>query len=62
MIELVVLACLLREPGHCESHQLPMEPMGIVECMVTGQQHLASWLERHPGWRVRRWSCGFPRA
>ncbi len=62
MIELVVLACLLREPGHCEAHELPMEPMGIVECMVTGQQHLVRWRTVNPGWSVRRWRCDFPRA
>jgi hypothetical protein len=62
MIELVVVACLLREPARCESHQVPTEPMGIVQCMVASQQYLVRWQADHPIWRVRRWTCGFPRA
>lgn len=62
MIELVLVACLLREPARCESHQLPTEPMGLVECMVASQQYLVRWQDEHPTWRVRRWTCGFPRA
>ncbi len=62
MIELVLVACLLREPVRCEAHQVPTEPMSLVECMVTSQQYLVRWQADHPTWSVRRWTCGFPRA
>ena len=62
MIELILIACLLKEPGRCERHWLPTDPMSMMECMVTGQQYLVRWTESNPGWRVRRWSCGAPRA
>ena len=62
MIELFLVACLLREPARCESHHVPTEPMGLVECMVTSQQYLLRWQEDHPTWHVRRWTCGLPRA
>jgi hypothetical protein len=62
MIELVLVACLLKDPARCESRQLATEPMSLIECMVTGQQYLMRWTEENPHWRVRRWSCGYPRA
>jgi hypothetical protein len=62
MIELLLVACLASEPRRCESHHIPTEPMGIYECIVTGQQYLVRWEERHPSWRVHRWTCGLPRA
>jgi hypothetical protein len=62
MIELMLVACLLAEPDRCETHQIPTEPMGIYECVVTGQQYLVRWQEQHPRWLARRWTCGLPRA
>lgn len=62
MIELVLIACLTREPARCETHPVPTEPMGLVECMLSGQHYLVRWQADHPTWHVRRWSCGLPRA
>lgn len=63
MVELVLLACLLKEPSRCERHYLPVEEtMGVAGCAVTGQFRVVQWSESHPGWRVRRWACGMPRA
>ena len=63
MIELFLVACLLREPARCESHHVPTEPtMGLVECIMAGQQYLVRWQADHPTWHVRRWTCGLPRA
>jgi hypothetical protein len=63
MIELVLLACLLKEPSRCEQHYLPTaEQMGIMECVVTGQFQIVQWRQEHPDWIVRRWTCGAPRA
>lgn len=63
MIELVLLACLLKEPSRCEQHYLPTaQTMGMMECVMAGQLHVVQWHAQHPGWVVRRWTCGMPRA
>lgn len=63
MIELVLLACLYSKPTHCERFYLATEEtMSIMECMITGQFRAVQWHEAHPGWQLRRWSCGMPRA
>jgi hypothetical protein len=36
--------------------------MGAVQCMVEAQFHLVKWVQEWPGWKVRRWRCGLPRA
>ena len=63
MIELILFACLLKEPSRCEQHYVPTaETMGMMACVVTGQFQAVQWHQQHPGWRIRRWSCGPPRA
>lgn len=63
MIELVVVACLLSDPGHCERFPVPfVEPMSQVECVSKGQFRLAQWSTQHPEWRIRRWDCAPPEA
>ena len=49
-VELVLIACLLKEPRHCEQHFLPTaQQMGMMECVVTGQFQVVQWHEQHPG-------------
>jgi hypothetical protein len=63
MVELLLLACLLKNPLHCEEFQIPfLEPMGIAQCVYQGQLHMVQWATEHPEWVVRRWSCGPRRA
>ncbi|MEK0083019.1 hypothetical protein [Benzoatithermus flavus] len=63
MIELVLLACLLKEPSRCERHYVPTaEHMGLMECAITGQLQIVQWRQEHPDWVVRRWTCSAPRA
>lgn len=63
MVELFLLACLLKEPTRCEQHYLPTaETMGLMECVVMGQFQAVQWRQRHPEWTIRRWTCGAPRA
>jgi hypothetical protein len=63
MIELVLLACLLKEPSRCEQHYVPTaETTGMMACVLSGQFQLVQWREQHPGWVIRRWTCGAPRA
>lgn len=63
MYELIVVACLIARPAHCETFHLPFQqPMGITQCMYEAQFHLVHWLETRPEWRIRRWTCGLPNA
>jgi hypothetical protein len=63
MYELLVVACLIVQPTRCEEFPIPFfDAMGLMACMHEGQLHLAEWVAEHPGWRVRRWTCGLPRA
>jgi len=63
MVELVLLACLLKEPSRCEQHYVPTaETAGMMACVLNGQFQLVQWREQHPGWVIRRWTCGAPRA
>lgn len=64
MIELVLVACLLKEPSRCEQQYLPTAETtnNVMSCLVTGQFRAVQWQETHPGWIVRRWSCAAPRA
>jgi hypothetical protein len=63
MFELMLLACLARDPVHCEQFWVATEaPLGMMECMVTGQQYLVRWTAEHPDWQVRIWRCALPRA
>jgi hypothetical protein len=63
MIELVLVACLLGQPQRCEQHFVPTAPqMSLVECVFSGQFQVVQWHEQHPGWVIRRWTCGAPRA
>lgn len=64
MVELIVLACLLSEPQHCEEfHMSFLRPMVVAEC-VTKQPtfEIVRWASDHPRWKVMRWTCGPPRA
>ena len=63
MIELVLIACLLHEPKHCQQVYLsPAETSTVMDCMVTGQFRAVQWVAEHPDWLIRRWRCGMPRA
>ena len=63
MVELVVLACLLSNPQHCEKFQIPfLPPIKVTQCGHQGQLHTMQWATAHPRWLVKGWSCGVPRA
>jgi hypothetical protein len=63
MYELVVVACLMAQPAHCETFYLELRAGGgIMQCMMQSQVQLARWLETRPEWVIRRWTCGLPRA
>ena len=63
MVELVILACLMKEPSHCEAFDVSFfAPTHVMECLVRGQMFMARWAEEHPDWVVRRWRCDLPKA
>lgn len=63
MVELLIIACLLREPARCEEFHVPFAAgMNVVQCMWQSTIHAAQWAGEHPGWRIRRIRCEPPRA
>lgn len=63
MVELLIIACLAREPARCEEFHVPfMNEMNIVQCVWRSTVHAAEWAANHPGWVIKKVSCGQPRA
>ena len=63
MAELIIIACLLASPEHCEEFRVPfLEQMNIVQCIWQSQIFAAEWTAEHPGWVLRKVKCGLPRA
>lgn len=63
MVELVLLACLLKEPERCETFHLPFEAeMAAPQCVWQSQLRAAQWAAEHPQWVIRRLSCEMPKA
>lgn len=59
MIELLVSVCLA-SGGGCRDVSLLYDArdVSVMACVTMGQVEIARWQEDHPGYRVRRWSCG----
>lgn len=58
MYELFFIACLIGEPNRCEEKALQyVEIPSAMACMIGAQPQLAEWVERHPKWRIAKWSC-----
>ena len=34
----------------------------MMHCLFSAARQAAKWAEEHPGYTVKRWSCGQPRA
>ncbi|MFO1039861.1 MAG: hypothetical protein U1E45_23715 [Geminicoccaceae bacterium] len=63
MIELLLIVCLQSQPDKCEEIYLtPGQPVSIMQCMFNGAKQAALWAKDHPGYVVKRWNCGEPRA
>ena len=65
MMELVFLACFGAGPATiCSDKNLALSEPSAMACLMEAQPQLAVWLEEHPGWTIRRWTCqpqGAPR-
>lgn len=63
MYELLIIACLVGQPEKCDEFQIPFErPTGMMGCLRDAQLRLAQWTETRPGWKIKKWTCGLPRA
>lgn len=64
MIELVVVACLMTGQPRCEAFHLPfLGTMELRECIAKQPVfELVRWAREHPGWTIRKWTCGPPSA
>jgi len=63
MVELVLVACLLKEPQRCDTFRLPFaEEMPLPQCVWQSQMKAAHWAGAHPEWVIRKMSCERPRA
>jgi hypothetical protein len=61
LVDLVVLACMLTNPGTCREYHLPFQSSGSMRaCMMQAQPYLAQWIGEHPYLRVARWRCEWP--
>lgn len=63
MVELVLIACLLKEPQHCEEFHIPFgREMATPQCVWQSQMQAAQWAGEHPDWLIRKVRCEMPRA
>lgn len=63
LLELVLIVCLSAEPDRCQTIYLREGgPGSMMQCLFNGAKQAAKWAEEHPGYVVRRWTCGQPRA
>jgi hypothetical protein len=63
VVELVVIACLLKDPHHCEAFHAPFAAaMQGPQCVWQSQIQAARWAGEHPTWVIKRVSCDMPKA
>ncbi len=59
MIELALVVCLAAEPAKCKDVGLTYssEDLTPQQCLLRAQPEIAKWVDTHPRWQVKRWSC-----
>ncbi len=59
MLELLVSVCLMDNPERCKDVSLAYaeEQLTPMQCMMGAQSEIAKWMEAHPNWQLKRWSC-----
>lgn len=61
MVELVLLACLLKAPDKCETFRVPFDQeMLMPQCVWQSQLKAAAWAADHPDWVIRKFGCKMP--
>ena len=62
LIDLIVVACSLANPGACRDYHLLFQSSGsLAQCTMQAQPYLAQWASEHPNLRIIRWHCAWPR-
>ena len=63
MVELVLVACLLKDPSRCETFRQPfMADINMIQCVWESQFRAAEWSASHPDWVIRKFTCEMPEA
>ncbi|MDX2307322.1 MAG: hypothetical protein NW216_03690 [Hyphomicrobium sp.] len=59
MLELLVSVCLVNEPSRCREVSLAYAEEGLtpMQCMMGAQAEIAKWIEIHPEYALKRWTC-----
>lgn len=59
MLELLVSVCLIADPSRCKDVNLvySAETLTPMQCLMGAQAEIAKWVESHPQWTARRWTC-----
>jgi hypothetical protein len=61
LMELVLLACSLSNPGTCHEYHLVFQTAeSLRSCTMEAEPYLAQWIGEHPNLRVARWRCASP--
>jgi hypothetical protein len=63
VIGLAFIVCLGNAADRCDTVYLRQDtPVSMMQCLFNGAKRAARWAEEHPGYVVKRWNCGYPRA
>ena len=64
MMLLILTVCALAHPDRCSEQRLSFvdEGASLMQCAVRAPPTIAQWCGTHPGLRVARWRCAYPRA
>lgn len=57
MIEFVLVACLLGDPGDCRTEERLLADLTLIQCVAGAPFLVADWAKDHPDWQVRRHFC-----
>lgn len=59
MLELVLMVCLITDPSRCKDVALTYsaESVNPYTCVTRAQPEIAKWIEAHPKWVAKRWTC-----
>ena len=59
MLELMVSVCLISDPARCKDVALTYsaENLTPMQCVMGAQPEIAKWIEAHPKWALKRWTC-----
>lgn len=58
MFEIILVVCLTDQPKICKDVAVQyVEAVPPDRCMLSAQLEAAKWLEQHPKWGLKSWTC-----